>query len=326
MISAMEDKIKPVHPVVVPSEFASLSTFNFFLVEREGRLILIDAGIGSERSMESLSGELGRIGAGITDLDAILLTHHHEDHIGLVPRILEEKRVPVYAHGDAAPRLLMDTDFLGMRLEFFRRLYREAGCGEMGSVRFEKLEQTIREAGQRSLRTEIIEIGEGDSIYGFEVIGTPGHSPDCITFFDPEARIAFTGDVLLGGSSVNAIIDPDPGGNRLPSVLQQRESLKKIGALDADVLYPGHGEPITGQRRLVADRLGKMDRKDARILDLIAGGKTVPAEIAAAYYGDKYRTLFSLVMSEIIGHLDWLESGGRVEKQMSGGIWHYRLA
>ncbi|MCW1929426.1 MBL fold metallo-hydrolase [Bhargavaea beijingensis] len=326
LAEAIRQQAYTIYPIIQPADYPSLKTINFYLIQREGGLALIDAGVDSDSCMGRLEDTLKQAGADIRDLDAILLTHHHEDHAGLVPRLLEIKDIPVYAHRDAVPRLKMDRNFLEMRLEFFRRLYREMGCGEMGAERFARLEQTLRKAPQHALQAEINEIGEGDQIFGFEVIETPGHSPDSITFLDAAGRTAFTGDVLISGSSVNAIIDPTPNGSRLPSVSQQRRSLERLAGLGADILYTGHHEPIRIITGLVSDRISRMERKCEKLLKLIGSGISVPARITEAYYRDLYRTQFPLVMSEIIGHLDYLEEQGKVTKTMSDGVWHYQNA
>ncbi|WP_424237797.1 MBL fold metallo-hydrolase [Bhargavaea ginsengi] len=326
MAEAIRQQTYTIYPVIQPADYPTLKTINFFLIRREDGLVLIDAGVDTDDCMDRLRDTLKQAGAEIGDLDAILLTHHHEDHAGLVPRILEEKDIPVYAHRDAVPRLRLDKEFLEMRLAFFRRLYREMGGGEMGTGRFARLEQTIREAPKYALKAEIVEIGEGDRVFGFEVIETPGHSPDSITFLDAEGRAAFTGDVLIDGSSVNAIIDPAANGSRLPSVSQQRRSLERLARLDADVLYTGHHGSIRNHRELVRDRISRMDKKCEKLISLIGSGISVPAQITEAYYGKLYNTQFPLVMSEIIGHLDYLEEQGKVEKAMEDGVWHYHPA
>ncbi|MFC0231130.1 MBL fold metallo-hydrolase [Bhargavaea ullalensis] len=315
---------RAVHPVIWDTDYGMVGSINFYLLDTGGSLVLIDAGLDSDECRTRLQSELKNIGATVADISRILLTHHHEDHAGLVPWLLEQQNIPVHAHPDAVPRLKADRKFLEMRLEFFRTLYREMGCGDMGAARFETLEETIRDADELALRTEIRPLEEGDSICRLDVIETPGHSPDCISFVDKRNRFVFSGDVILDGASVNALIDPDLDGNRLPSVSQQRQSLKKISGLDTDVLLPGHRNEIRNHRELAAEKIARMDRKDVRILDLIRGGTHVPAEIAQAYYGKKYHAVFPLIMSEIIGHLDFLESEGKISKTMTRGIWHYR--
>jgi hypothetical protein len=60
-------------------------------------------------------------------------------------------------------------------------------------------------------------------------------------------------------------------------------------------------------------------------MNLILNGVTTASGLAQAYYGNKYSEQFSLVMSEIIGHLDYLEFNGKIRKEMEKGVWHYSI-
>lgn len=314
-----------IHTISVPASNSSLRSFNFYLLHDGKSLALIDAGISSENCWEQLTDTLEANGWSIPDIDRILLTHHHGDHVGLVPRILKERTIPVYAHPTAIPRLKMDTDFLEMRYRFFQRLYKEMGCETAGDARLAKFQETIRNADQLAVKTDILPITEGEIVAGLTVLETPGHSLDSISFLDPARQWLIVGDVLIAHSSTNAIIDPDLEGNRLPSVAQHRASLLKLQEVDADTIFPGHGDLIEEHRDLIQSKISKMDRKAERIKELIRTGVSTANDLAEAYYGETYRKEFSLVISEIIGHLDYLEGEGYIQKTMKQGVWHYQI-
>jgi phosphoribosyl 1,2-cyclic phosphodiesterase len=81
--------------------FASGSTGNCCLVQGGGRHFLIDAGISAKRMRDCLS----RAGLVAADLDGILITHEHTDHIKGLPVFLKNTPVPVYAPGTVADAL-----------------------------------------------------------------------------------------------------------------------------------------------------------------------------------------------------------------------------
>ena len=81
--------------------FASGSSGNCALVSCADVNILIDAGI----SMRRISAALGRYGLGFGDLDGILVTHEHADHIAGLRMIAKYHAVPVYAPSTVARRL-----------------------------------------------------------------------------------------------------------------------------------------------------------------------------------------------------------------------------
>jgi len=74
--------------------------------------------------------------------------------------------------------------------------------------------------------------------FGYEVIGTPGHTFDSRVFYFKKNNTMFTGDFIFKGS----IGRTDLGGNDL----DMKDSLEMIKQYpDKTILYPGHGEPTT---------------------------------------------------------------------------------
>jgi glyoxylase-like metal-dependent hydrolase (beta-lactamase superfamily II) len=74
---------------------------NWYLVEDDGRMIAVDAGVPT--SWRSLHDALRELGRGPGDLEAIVLTHAHFDHLGFAERARTELGIPVWVHEDDAP-------------------------------------------------------------------------------------------------------------------------------------------------------------------------------------------------------------------------------
>lgn len=84
---------------------------------------------------------------------------------------------------------------------------------------------------------------------------TPGHTRDHLTFFWPEARALFVGDVVLGRGNTTWL------GEYPGCVADYLESLDRLEALAPEVLYPAHGNPIRDVARVLeAYRGHRMDR------------------------------------------------------------------
>ncbi|WP_078409847.1 MBL fold metallo-hydrolase [Priestia abyssalis] len=311
-----------VYPIKVPAKHG-LKTFNFYLREDNGSLSLIDAGVNTAECWDVFMNTMAETGFALHDLDRIILTHNHEDHIGLVNRILSVKEVPVYAHTEAIHRLKRDKDFFALRVEFFRKLYQEMGCGAAGEKQVEKLKAAVKKNEKDKIKSEIISLAESDTIVGLQVIETPGHSPDHLVFLDAERRQLFGGDHLIGHISSNAIVEPDQEGKRILTLVEYIRSLEKCIGLDLETIFSGHGSFIHNHRQLIHHRLEKIQQKSERLLELIDSGMSTAAQLAQVYYRDKYETQFSLVMSEIIGQLDWLETKKKIGKEQKDGVWHY---
>lgn len=81
--------------------FASGSTGNCALVQAGGKNVLIDAGISARRVRAALEGE----GLGLSELDGILITHEHTDHVSGLSVLCRQASLPVYAPGTVANHL-----------------------------------------------------------------------------------------------------------------------------------------------------------------------------------------------------------------------------
>jgi glyoxylase-like metal-dependent hydrolase (beta-lactamase superfamily II) len=74
---------------------------NWYLIEDEGRLTIVDAGVPS--SWESLQDALARLGHDRSAVEAVVLTHAHFDHVGFAEKARTELGVPVYVHENDVP-------------------------------------------------------------------------------------------------------------------------------------------------------------------------------------------------------------------------------
>lgn len=71
--------------------------------------------------------------------------------------------------------------------------------------------------------------------YNFDVINTPGHTTDSISFYFPKENILFSGDFIFYGT-IGRYDFPES------SIEQMQESLNKISTYPDDIIvYPGHG-------------------------------------------------------------------------------------
>lgn len=95
------------------SVLASGSSGNATYVESDGGGVLVDAGLSCRR----VAGLLARIGRGLEDVGAILLTHGHSDHTAGVRSLVRERGVPVFAAPGVGETLGAATVGPGERIE-----------------------------------------------------------------------------------------------------------------------------------------------------------------------------------------------------------------
>lgn len=318
----MKMEVPVVYPIIVPTS-SSLLSFNFYLVKSHNSLFLIDAGINTENCWIHFMNVLQENGFKVSEIDKIILTHNHSDHTGLVNRILDINNVPVYAHEKAVVRLKRDGEFISKRIDFFQTLYSDMGCKESGEKQVEKLKKAAIDNVSQIVNGEILLLEEEDVIEGFKVIETPGHAPDHIALLNEESGILIAGDHLIQHISSNALIEPDENGVKIHTLQQYEQSLKKCLKFPLTVVYPGHGGLVSNPHALIERRLKGIERKSVEIKEILNNIPFTAAQIAQLYYKEKYESEFSLVMSEIIGHLDRLEQLKKISKVKKGNEWYY---
>lgn len=315
-------KAPTVYPIFVPTKM-SLHTFNFYLVEINHRLLLIDAGIDTDKCWNIFQDVLLENNFTIEDIDAIILTHHHEDHIGLVNRIRKLKEIPLYAHEKGIQRLKRDEVFLDERIALFAEIFKEMGCGTEAEQEIARLKQAKVDNASQTIVGEIIPIQGGETLFGFDIIETPGHATDHIMLYHQPSQVAFIGDQFIKHSTTNALIDLASDGKRTLSLVIYEASLRDLLQYPMAKAYSGHGEVIDEPREIIQFHLKRIERKSEKVLQLLREEKTVAA-LAKEMYGKKYDTLFTLVMSDLVGHIDRLEKLGKVTKRRKQGVFYYK--
>lgn len=212
---------------------------NFYLIEDGGRFTLVDA--GAPRDWDLLVATLSRLGAGLDDLEAVVLTHAHSDHTGFAERARADAGAAVWVNGaDEAvakgakpPKNSAGIGRYLVRIEAYRTLI---SLSRRGGTKIVPI-------------VEVSTFHDGESI---DVPGrpravhTPGHTTGSSAILLEERRVAMTGDVVVMRNPLTGRTGPQI----MPSALnvdtdQALASLQVVERLPADLLLPGHGEPWT---------------------------------------------------------------------------------
>jgi glyoxylase-like metal-dependent hydrolase (beta-lactamase superfamily II) len=177
--------------------------------DEAGRAALIDPGGEAER----LLAEVAR--RDLT-LQSILLTHGHLDHVGAAVELRDALGIPIIGPQREEQFWL---DILPQQAELF---------GFPPSVAFTP-DQWLNDGDQ-------VDVGS----VRLEVLHCPGHTPGHVVFYQPEARLAFVGDVLFKGSIGRTDF---PRGDHAALLAAIREKLFPLG--DDVRFVPGHGAMST---------------------------------------------------------------------------------
>ena len=139
----------------------------------------------------------------------------------------------------------------------------------------------------------------------FERIPTPGHAADHVSFV--AERVCFCGDLILGHGS--AIVPPAEMGGSLADYMR---SLELIGALDVDVLAPGHGPLIEDPAAKVAEYVEHRLARERALLAALEAGERSRARLLDAAWADVPEPMRPAAAMAMQAHLETLQAEGRL--------------
>jgi glyoxylase-like metal-dependent hydrolase (beta-lactamase superfamily II) len=310
-----------LHRLAIPTPFA-VGRVNVYLIEDEP-LTLVDAGPNSGRSLDELQRGLAELGHAIEDIELIILTHQHIDHLGLVGIVASRSGADVAAIDVAVPFVENYSEAAAADDEFAARIMLRNGISEDVVQALRSVSNAFRAWGARADVSRVLRDGDLMELRDrrLEVHFRPGHSPTDTVFLDPERRILLAADHLLRHISSNPLISRPAGDEGRPqSLVTYLESLAKTREMDLDLVLPGHGDPIEDHRTLIDERFALHARRAEKIHDLIAEQPRTAYELAQALWGNIAVTQAYLTLSEVLGHTDILLNEGRVREVEEAGV------
>lgn len=154
-------------------------------------------------------------------------------------------------------------------------------------------------------------LAEGDTVGPFTVIETPGHSADHVSYL--YERALFCGDTVLGEGSVFI----PPGGGSLAAYL---DSLRRLRALDLDVLCPGHGPLVPDPQAKLDEYLEHRLDRERRLVAALERGLRSRDELLDDVWADAPPALRPAAALTLEAHLDKLATEGRLPDGVERGL------
>lgn len=194
--------------------------FIYLIIGNKG-CYLIDAGVdGAEKSVHNY---LSNIGRKITDIKAIFLTHAHPDHIGSAAKIKEMSGCKIYASkGESAWIQDIELQFRERPIPNFHVLVNQ-------SV---KVDEMLKDGDQVALEPEIT----------LQVVSTPGHSCDALSYIFNENQCIFTGDAIPVKEDIPIWIN----------AVNNEKSLRKLQRLaHINTFYPAWDETYNYEQGMI---------------------------------------------------------------------------
>jgi glyoxylase-like metal-dependent hydrolase (beta-lactamase superfamily II) len=322
-----------IHCLPIPTPFA-VGRVNCYLID-DDPLTLVDTGPNSGKALDELEQALRAHGRRIEDLERIVITHQHLDHMGLVGILARRSQAEVVTLDLLAPVIEEFGAYAERDDELAEALMLRHGIPRDVVTALRSVSRSFRAWGgsapvDRPL-ADGSELAFADRT--LHVLHRPGHSPSDTLFWDAERGVLIGGDHLIGHISSNPLVSRplggrsgEPGDGRPRALMTYLRSLRETRAMPLEVVLPGHGEPVTDHAKLIDERFALHERRAAKIAGLIAARPMTAYEIAQALWGNVAVTQAFLTLSEVLGHVDLLLDRGEIREGEIGGVIRYEVS
>ncbi len=312
-----------VHPIAVPTPF-QVGPVNAYLLEGPPRT-LVDVGPHTDEARGALEQALG---GALEGIELLLVTHPHIDHFGLAGWLKAQSGCRVVAHPHAVPKLADFAGYYAREQDFFKGELVAWGMPEQAAQLLTEIPKGFAVLAPPVAVDDTLVEGDRIRVGALEldVLETPGHSPGSLSFHDRAHKALFAGDHLIRGITPNPLLEmPLPAtGKRPKSLIEYVGALEKVAALDLEVAYSGHREPITDPAAAIRANFEHIEARAKRVLGLLANeGPLTPYALMGKLFPHLPATEQFLGMSEAVGHLERLEALGRVRRTVRGGVRRY---
>lgn len=283
---------------------------------------LVDCGVATPETREQLTAGLSEMGLSLADIDQVLLTHWHEDHVGLADVIQEESDATVRVHSADAPLVAGDEDARNAMYDRQRELLREWGVpADAREELLAFLDGNAELAGSPTVEPfeegARFRTGEGD----LEAIHLPGHAAGLSGFvFDGEA-----GRELLSGDAILPHYTPNVGGADIRverPLAQYLDTLVRVIDGEFDRAWPGHRDVIEDPAGRAREIIGHHRERTGNVVGVLREHGPADAWTVSAHLFGELSSIHILHgPGEAYAHLDHLAAHDVVERTDAG----YRL-
>jgi len=270
----IEEVLPQIFRIEIPLPNNPLKALNAYLIKGNKRNLLIDTGFNQPECRAAMDAAINEAAISMATTD-ILLTHAHSDHSGLVHH-LATPTSRVFCDAYAAKYFEADQS---QRWRNFNEMIAQSGLGDV----------RLSDHPGYTYATEPVEnvhiIKDGDTIsvgkFNLRCISTPGHAPDHICLFEPERKILFSGDHILGSITPNNTIWVSPWTITRDLLGEYLHSLDKIARLEIEITLPGHREIIRDCYRRIRELKDHHQQRLIEIINVLGQKKMNGAQIAA---------------------------------------------
>jgi len=294
---------------------------NVFLFPDGDELDLLDCGMNSEESVDTIRAAVHQVGA--TRIRRLVVTHIHPDHYGAAGRLAGDGRADLYLHRLEVPLVnprYVELEHLVHEVHQYLLVHGvPAEEAEVLSNSQRALSTVVKpaEAAVQLDGAEQLEMGRRR----LRVEWTPGHSPGHICLFENGDKLLFAGDHMLPELSPNIGLHPQSTPDPLHEYL---DGLQRMAAYGPRKIFPAHGRPFSDAAGRVAALAAHHRRRLDQILEIVASERSA-WQVALELWGPRDNLYEKrLALQEGLAHLQALAVEGRLEKLVTPSAVRWR--
>jgi glyoxylase-like metal-dependent hydrolase (beta-lactamase superfamily II) len=250
-----------------------------------GPRYLLDPGADDPAEQRHLFELLDQESQAGRPLTAILLSHHHPDHVGAANVCAERYGVPIWGHEATARKL----------------------TGRITIARHLQHGETLA-LGPHP--------GTG-APWHMSVLHTPGHASGHLTFFDPFFGLLYVGDMI---STVTSVVITPPDGD-LPTYLR---SLTLLRQLPARMLLPAHGNVSAQPTQAIDVAIEHRAKRERQLVEALTEGPTTIDDLTQRMYRGTPEALMRFARAQVLAGLLKLQAEARAES-IDGERWRLSM-
>ena len=325
------NQIEDVHQIKIDVPW-NVKNVSLYIFKIEDKTVLFDSGLDMGNWSKLFFLALKEINLNVQDIDYCFISHNHSDHVGLVGTLKQMN-----------PKLqILMSDITAKTLEWENQgenmdeLEQEAQKVAYQMIKYGFNNKQAERVVQffsfwpkfRKYQKPDIILNDGDTILEhLEVIWTPGHSFGHICVFNSKDKYLFSGDHILSR------ITPHIGNYIIPKILLKEynkydfnnilkhylNSLDRIDKLNSKIIFPAHQDIIYDPHKRITEIKEHHKNRLAEISRMIKDKPLPPSRISQLHFGELDDMNSFLALSEVLGHLFYLEDQGLVESIEKNG-------
>jgi len=325
----IEELGQGIHRIEIGLPHTPLKSVNAYFIRGGERNLLIDLGFNHPDCQEEMTKAMEELGFSMRDTD-IFLTHYHADHSGLVGWLMNEN-TKVICSEYSAQFMTWEKDFFEGDLEEFLC---QSGLKAAGLKVSDRSKLPVAQFRSEPIDKPVV-VAEGDVIEVGDLklvcFDTGGHCAGHLCLYEPNLKILFSGDHVLGDITPNNNLNVSPWKASIDPLGSYLENLDKVSQLDLELILPGHRKVIRNCYQRIEELSAHHKDRQNTISEILGNEKLnavevserVPWNISIKEWKDFPIPQKFFSVGEGLSHLNHMRFEGLVDYDLIDGVVYY---